>query len=301
MIEPRIVDLNEVIAHIEPMLVRLIPKSVALVFLPGADTRNVRVDSGQFEQIIVNLVVNARDAMPEGGCVTMETRNEAVGQDAYPEIEPGDYVMVSVRDTGVGIDESAKPHIFEPFYTTKEKGVGTGLGLSTVYGIVKQAGGHIIAESDPGAGAEFKIYLPAADGKKESVPANERAAPSPRGTETILIAEDEPSVRTLAAWSLQSFGYHVLTAEDGLQALKVANGNGSHISLLLTDVVMPKMGGKELAKRLQSLNPDIKVLFCSGYAEDVIMHEGVLDPDIAFLPKPFTPSGLAAKVREVLG
>ncbi len=303
IIKPTVVNANEIIGSLEQMIVRLIPENVALLTLPQDDLHNFQVDPGQFEQILINLVVNARDAMPDGGRITIETQNVILDREYarhQNDVTPGEYVMVSVSDTGTGLDDAIRTHIFEPFYTTKEKGVGTGLGLATVYGVVKQAGGHIQVESERGAGTTFKIFVPRAKSTEQVRPPSLAAPRTMHGDETVLLVEDESSVRTLAASTLKGFGYRMLVAESGDEALRIANGHSGKIALLLTDVIMPNMSGRQLADRLTAERPNTKVLYSSGYAEDEIAHHGMLEPGIAFLAKPFTPSALAQKVREVL-
>jgi CheY-like chemotaxis protein len=270
----------------------------------AADLGKVKIDPGQIEQAIVNLVVNARDAMPSGGYLTIEIANVDLDESyCYTHLgaTPGPHVLLSVSDTGMGMAPEVKERLFEPFFTTKEKGKGTGLGLSMVYGIVKQNGGHIWIYSEVGHGTTCKIYLPRVEAQTAPVMYQDELTPLPRGAETIFLVEDEPSVRNLAAISLRGQGYTVLEAQDGIEALRVAEKEGINcIGLLLTDVVMPRMGGKELADKLKSVRPELRVLFTSGYTDDAIVHHGVLDAGIAFLPKPFTRASLARKVREVL-
>jgi two-component system, cell cycle sensor histidine kinase and response regulator CckA len=304
VIEPKTVNLNELILNMQTILQRLIGEYIELVMQPTPDLYPVRIDPNQLEQILVNLVVNARDAIPlEGGRITVETGNVTLDADyvrQHEEVMPGEYVMLAVSDTGTGMEEGIRLHIFEPFFTTKEKGRGTGLGLATVYGIVKQAGGHIWLYSEVGTGTTFKIYLPRATSMVEPVSAPSAPIPSPCGTETLLVVEDETSVRALTASALKVLGYHVLEAPGGAEALRIAQAHTGDIALLITDVVMPQMSGKELAERLLAARPALKVLYVSGYTENTIVHHGVLEPGIAFLPKPFTPSTLSHKVREVL-
>lgn len=302
VIEPKVVQLNDLILSLDKMLRRLIGEHIELVMLPEEGLHLVRVDPGQFEQILVNLVINARDAMPDGGKITIETHNTTLDEDYcrhHEEVTPGVYAVLAVSDTGIGMDEAIRLHIFEPFFTTKEKGRGTGLGLATVYGIVKQAGGHIWLYSEPGEGTTFKIYLPrttvAEEDHAESLPAD-----SSGGSEVILVVEDEPVVRALAVQALRGQGYKVQEATNGEEALQLVKGHEKEIALLITDVIMPQMSGKVLADRLQAAHPALKILYASGYTENTIVHHGVLDSSVAFLSKPFTPTGLARKVREVL-
>jgi PAS domain S-box-containing protein len=304
VIEPRIINLNALIRNLDTILQRLIGEHITLAVELAPDLHSVCVDPNQVEQILINLVVNARDAIAlDGGKILVETANAPLDTEYARQHEgvlPGDYVLLAVSDTGSGIDEAVQLQIFEPFFTTKEKGRGTGLGLATVYGIVKQAGGHIWLYSEVGEGTTFKIYLPRATETAEVDAAPIPSEVSVRGTETVLVAEDEATVRALTTDALRGLGYHVLEAADGAAALRIHQEYAGDIALLLTDVVMPQMGGKELAERLLAARPTLKVLFVSGYTENTIMHHGVLEPGIAFLPKPFTPSALSLKVREVL-
>jgi signal transduction histidine kinase/ActR/RegA family two-component response regulator len=300
--EPRALDLNAVTLAMDKMLRRLIGEDVELVTVLAEGLGTVWADPGHVEQVLVNLAVNARDAMPDGGKLTIETSNvelDAEGAARHAGMSPGEYVLLVVSDTGHGMEPEVLEHVFEPFFTTKEKGKGTGLGLSTCYGIVKQSGGWIWASSEPGRGARFEIYLPRMRGPAEAfapaLPAELRG-----GSETILLVEDDPKVREVALRALRERGYRVLEAGTGWEALRAAESPGEAIALLLADVVMPHMGGRELVERVKSLRPDIRVLYTSGYAEQAIVHQGMLDPGVAFLPKPFDPTSLARKVREVL-
>jgi PAS domain S-box-containing protein len=302
VLEPRILDLNAVVADVEPMLRRLIGEDVELVSMPAPDLGTVEADPGQMVQIILNLAVNARDAMPQGGKLTVETDNVELDEEyasRHADARPGPYVMLAVSDTGIGMDEGVRSHIFEPFFTTKEPGTGTGLGLATIYGIVKQSNGNIEVYSEPGRGATFKIYLPRVDKAAERVVA---AAPpgEQRGSETILLVEDDEMVRTLTCELLKEWGYTVLEARHGEDALDISQRYHGPIHLLLTDVVMPRMGGRDLASRLYTRRPQTKVLFMSGYTTDAIVHHGMLDARVPFLPKPITVNALVSKVREVL-
>jgi two-component system cell cycle sensor histidine kinase/response regulator CckA len=253
--------------------------------------------------LFLNLVVNAKDAMPSGGKLTIEMANVELDENyarSHINVKPGCYVMLSVSDTGCGMPPEIREKIFEPFFTTKEKGKGTGLGLSTVYGIVKQSEGDVWVYSEPGQGTTFKIYLPRVEEEASTLPHGDDKDSLPRGRETVLLVEDELSVRGLAVQVLRENGYNLLEAANGIEALRMAQEYAGEIHLLLTDVVMPQMGGKELADRLKPLRPDIKVLFTSGYTDNAIVHHGVLEPGIDFLLKPFSPAALAQKVREVL-
>ncbi len=304
LIEPRPIDLNQLVLEMDKLLRRLIGEDIELATLLETDLWRVRADPGQIEQVIINLAVNARDAMPNGGKLTIETKNVLLDHDyAHRHISasPGTYVLLAISDTGTGMDEETQGQIFEPFFTTKAPGYGTGLGLATCYGIVKQHGGNIWPYSEPGHGSTFKIYLPQFEAPAEARPQPIDAGGLPRGTETILLAEDEPSVRMLAARVLRSLGYTVIEATNGDEALKLAqSADGPVIKFLLTDVVMPQMSGQILAERIKEHHPDIKVLFISGYTDNAIVHHGELDRHVIFLQKPFSPSALARKVRAVL-
>jgi len=303
VLAPQVLDLNEVVANMDKMLRRVIGEDIDLRTAPGRDLRAVRADRGQLEQVVMNLAVNARDAMPAGGKLTIETANmeldEAYARE-HPVVKPGSYVMLAVSDTGVGMSAETRARIFEPFFTTKPKGKGTGLGLATVYGIVKQSGGYIWAYSEPGRGTSFKIYLPRVE--DAAVPARSTPAttPSLRGSETILLVEDQEEVRRLVRRVLEARGYTVLVAASGAEALQVAATHAGPIQLLVTDVIMPAMSGREVGLLVAAARPEAKVLYLSGYADESIVHHGVLEPGIAFLQKPFTAEGLARKVREVL-
>ena len=308
VIEPKTINLNDLISNISKMLQRLIGEDVELVTLAKPDLGLVTVDPGQFEQVIMNLVVNARDAMPQGGRITIETANvtlkNAPSALHIPGLPPGPCVILSVADTGVGMTEEIKTKIFEPFFTTKEEGKGTGLGLATCYGIVKQSGGHIQVETAPGLGSTFAIYLSRAEGARVDEPQGPekvRLVNVPGGNETVLLAEDEPLVRSLIASTLHDRGYHVLQACNGKEALEVAQKHSSQaIHLLLTDLVMPYMGGVELARQFKSLRPDTRVLFTSGYPDEALVYQNTPDPNIEFIQKPFGPGVLSRKVRDIL-
>jgi PAS domain S-box-containing protein len=302
VIEPKLITIEDVVATAEKMLQRLIGEDVELVAVLNEDPATVKIDPGQLEQVIMNLAVNARDAMPDGGKLTLETSsvelNEAYARTHWPATS-GRFALLAVSDTGMGMTEQTRARIFEPFFTTKEVGKGTGLGLATVYGIVKQSGGFIWVYSEPGQGTTFKIYLPRVD---EAPTASQQAmsATSLLGTETILLTEDAPALRATAHQILERYGYTVLDAPSSTAALTLARARSGPIHLLLTDVVMPGMSGRELAERFIAKRPGVKVLYMSGYTDDAVVRHGVLRPGIAYLQKPFTPDTLARKVREVL-
>ncbi|HXG45519.1 MAG TPA: response regulator [Gemmatimonadales bacterium] len=303
VLEPRVLDVNAVVSAAQKLLKRLLGEDITLVTVLAPELGTVRADPGQLEQLIVNLAVNARDAMPEGGKLTIETANadmdEAYVRD-HPLARPGRYVMLAISDTGVGMDEATQRRIFEPFFTTKEAGKGTGLGLATVYGIVKQSGGFIWVYSEPGHGATFKIYLPRVDEPVEGAPTSAEPRELPRGTETVLLVEDAAAVRAVTRQILERLGYTVLEAPNGEVALHVATKHQGPLHLLLTDVVMPELGGRHLAEQLTALRPELRILYASGYTDDAVVRHGVLRPGTAYLQKPFTPELLARKVREVL-
>jgi len=303
VLQPRSMNLNAVLGDMKKMLRRLIGEDIELHSALDPTLGCVKVDPGQMEQVILNLSVNARDAMPTGGKLTFETANVLLDEtyaQAHPGIEPGAYVMVALTDTGTGMTKEVQSHLFEPFFTTKEKGKGTGLGLSTVYGIVEQSGGQIQVYSESGVGSTFKVYLPRVQRDTEWVDERRSPAALPRGTEHVLLAEDEEMVRRLAHRILAGQGYTVLAADDPQDALRLCAEHEGQIDLLITDVVMPGMGGRELAGQAVAVRPEMQVLYVSGYPDEAILHHGVLEPGMAFLQKPFTPSLLAAKVRQVL-
>ncbi len=306
MLAPKIVDLNSVVTENVKMLTRLIGEDIDLVMVPGTDIGAVKADPGQIEQVIMNLAVNARDAMPHGGKLTIETANVTLDANYarfHAPVKPGDYVMLAISDTGVGMDADTQAHIFEPFYTTKGL-KGTGLGLSTVYGIVKQSEGYIWLYSEAGKGTSFKIYLPRFSATGEALAtqpalAAEADQPSP-GHETILLVEDEENLRRLARQYLENQGYNVIDAPDGSNAIQISLAHKGPIHLLLTDVIMPGMNGRELANKVSPTRPEMRVLYMSGYTENHIGHNGTLDEGITLLQKPFTLPALKAKVREML-
>jgi PAS domain S-box-containing protein len=303
LLQPRALDLNGAVAGIVPLLRRLIGEDIELTIGPGAALRRVKADPAQIEQVIVNLAVNARDAMPRGGRLMIETANvdlPAAFSDLPEGVPGGAYVMLMVADTGVGMDGSVLAHLFEPFFTTKEVGKGTGLGLATVHGIVRQHGGSIRVYSAPGEGTTFKIYLPETEEALDAEAGGASGAPGSRGAERILLVEDDPDVRALTEAVLERGGYEVIAARDGDEALRVFRDQGRPVHLLVSDVVMPKMSGRELAERLRVLQADLKVLYVSGYTQEALGHHGVLEPGIVLLPKPFQPVAMLDKVREML-
>jgi two-component system cell cycle sensor histidine kinase/response regulator CckA len=302
VLEPRILDLNEILIGMNRMLRRLLGEDVDLVLQTAPKLGRIRVDRGSIEQVIMNLVMNARDAMPTGGKLTMQTADVELDEryaKAHLGVNPGPHVMLAMIDTGIGMDKATQARIFEPFFTTKGKDKGTGLGLSTAFGIVQQSGGSIWLYSEIGRGTTFKIYLPRAHGALDSTrpPADPTTL---RGSETILLVEDEDQVRTVARGILRKSGYEVIEARSGEEALVLAERHGGPIQLLLSDVVMPQMSGPDLAKQLARTRPQIKVLFMSGYTDDSVIRHGVLQADVAFLQKPITPDLLTRKVRAVM-
>jgi PAS domain S-box-containing protein len=303
VLQPKVVDLNALVLDMDKLLRRLIGEDVELATVLDPALGPVTADPGQLEQVIVNLAVNARDAMPQGGKLTLETRNIDLDESYTLEhslVKPGPYVQLTVSDSGIGMDEETQAHAFEPFFTTKPRGQGTGLGLAMVYGTVKQSGGFIWVYSEPGHGATFKIYLPRVDAPVESTAPPAPVERPPRGSETVLLAEDEPAVRAIAQQALERQGYTVLAAPSGADALALAAQHGATIHLLLTDVVMPGMSGRDLADRLTAQRPGIRVLYISGYTDNAIVRHGMLEPGLAYLQKPFRPDALVRKVREVL-
>jgi CheY-like chemotaxis protein len=294
-------DLGEVVTAMDRMLQRLLGEDIELTLRPAPDLGRVLADPGQIEQVVMNLAVNARDAMPEGGMLTIEMSNvalDATYASAHFGVAAGSYVMLAVSDTGVGMDAATRARVFEPFFTTKPVGKGTGLGLATVFGIVQQSGGHVAVYSEPGEGSTFKVYLPRTDRSVEA--RAEEASGVERGSETILLVEDEEQVRTVACTILRRHGYRVLEASNGGEAFLISQDFAGEIHLLLTDVVMPRLGGRKLAEQLSPQRPGMKVIFASGYTDDAIVRHGVLEEGVAFIQKPFKPDALLRKVREVL-
>jgi PAS domain S-box-containing protein len=303
VLEPKIIDLNVVVCDNEKLLLRLIGEDVQLTAVLDPTLAPVKVDPGQVGQVIMNLAVNARDAMPTGGKLTIETGNVVLDEGSAamdPEARPGRYALLAVTDTGTGMTPEIRAHIFEPFFTTKGPGKGTGLGLATVYGIVKQSGGFIVVYSELGRGTTFKLYFPFAEGRISTGRSFPGIKPIAQGSETILLVEDEDAVRSMVRLMLEEAGYSVLEASRGSEALRLASEHPGPVHLLITDVVMPEMGGRELVERLAGLRREIKVLYLSGYTHDAVVRHGVLQAEVAFLQKPFTMAALANKVREVL-
>jgi two-component system cell cycle sensor histidine kinase/response regulator CckA len=303
ILQPKVLNLNSLITDLGKMLCRLIPEDIEFVTVLRPEAAPIYADPGQIEQVLMNLVVNARDAMPSGGKITIETANvdlDAAFAANYDSVKPGPNVMLSISDIGCGMSPETQEHIFEPFFTTREVGKGTGLGLSTVYGIVKQSGGSIWATSELGLGTTFKIFLP--QYMTQSEPASAMSTPSelPSGSKTILLVEDERMVRTLVRNILEESGYYVLEATRGTEALRFCEDYKDPIHLMITDLVMPQMGGRELARAVEKLRPEIPVLYMSGYTDDVIMQNDLFDPSASFLEKPFTLEALSTKVRKIL-
>jgi len=304
VLELKVLDLNEVIAEMRELLSPMLGEDVELAIVPAEDLGRVRADPGQIGQVLMNLAANSRDAMPQGGRFIVETENLAINEGfsaQHADMPTGSYVVLSVTDTGSGMSPEVRSHIFEPFFTTKEKGKGTGLGLATVYGIVKQSGGYIWVYSEPNLGATFKLYLPRVDAPPEPLQPVLAPVASCRGSETLLVVEDEEGVRVLVRDYLRMKGYTVLEAQHGEEALRIASEHSGAISLMITDVIMPGMNGRELAQRMAIVRPATKVLYMSGYAENAVYRKGVLEPGCPFLQKPFSPPHLGRKVREVLG
>ena len=303
LLRPQVLDLNVIIQNTDQMLRRVIGEHIELVTTLGHELWQVKADPSQIQQVLMNLVINARDAMPSGGKLTLETNNVELGPEYvryHMDVKTGSYVMIAVSDTGTGMDEETKCRIFEPFFTTKEQGKGTGLGLATVYGIVKQSGGHIWIYSEPGNGSTFKIYLPGM--VEEAGPEESTKAPveSPSGSETVLLVEDDEGLRELVCDVLRGKNYRVLDASDTEEALAICQKHAETIHLLLTDVVMPKMNGPDLAKHLTRIHKEMKVLYMSGYTDNAVVNHGVMDPETFFLEKPFSPEVLLHRVRQIL-
>jgi len=303
VLAPSVVDLNQLIAGTERMIARLVGADVEVTTLLAPALGKVMADASSIEQMLMNLVVNARDAMPTGGRLTIQTKNVELDEhyaSEHLDVRPGAYVMIAVSDTGIGMDAPTQARAFEPFFTTKEPGKGTGLGLASVHGIVKQSGGHVWLYSEPGRGTTFKIYLPRTDAAM-TVPSRPPGKTSSSGSETILVVEDDEQVRVVVRGVLRRHGYVVLDAPTAGDALLVSEKYGAKIDLLLTDLVLPRMGGPELAQRLMVARPQMKVLFMSGYTGEAVVQHGVLDSGLPFLQKPITPDSLTEKVRAALG
>jgi PAS domain S-box-containing protein len=302
VLDPRVINLNEVIARVERMLERLIGEDVELVAFKAEHLGNVRVDPSQIEQVLMNLCVNARDAMPKGGKLTIETANVTLDESyaaEHPTVVAGPHVMLAVSDTGHGMDRETQKRIFEPFFTTKEVGRGTGLGLSTVFGVVRQSGGHIWVYSEPGAGAVFKLYFPRVEGEAVAAGPGPRRAPN-TGNETVLVLEDEEQVRRVVIAMLTRGGYRVLEAATAEQAFALARNSEQTIDLLLTDVVMPSMSGPDVVRQMQAIRPRLKAICMSGYTDETVFRHGILESGVAFLQKPITPDSLRQRIRNVL-
>jgi len=303
-VQPVVLDVNDVVKDLDKMLRRLIDENIEMTVVPGKPIGRIRADSGYVGQVLMNLVLNARDAMPNGGKLNVATSNVTLDENyarAHTGAIPGDYVMLSVSDTGTGMTDEVKTRLFEAFFTTKPKGRGTGLGLATCQTIVQQSGGHIAVDSALGKGTTFQVYFPRVEQPPQAAAGPIKSAPLPRGTETVMVVEDEPAVRYLARAILEGQGYVVLTASNGRDALQMARDHkGAPIRLVVSDVIMPVMGGKVMAEWLKTTYPDLKILFTSGYTDDVIARHGVLDAGVEFLPKPYTPGTLSRKVRELL-
>jgi CheY-like chemotaxis protein len=301
-IQPVPLNLNNVLSGIEKLLHRLIGENITITTNIPPDPGMVLADAGQMEQVILNLAINARDAMPDGGRLTLELKNSEISHSAVApdNLKPGRYLELIVSDTGVGMDLNVQSRVFEPFFTTKPAGKGTGLGLSTVYGIVQQANGHVTFTSQPGRGTTFRVYLPRIDSKQPAGFPTDANVVALDGSETVLLVEDDPSVCELVRAVLISHGYTVLSARRPQEAKILCETHAGRIALLLSDVIMPEMNGGELSRRLAESNPQMKVLFMSGYIDDALVRKGIKEKDVAFLQKPFSPLSLAKKVREVL-
>jgi PAS domain S-box-containing protein len=300
VLQPKVLELNKLVTSLSTMLRRLIGEDVELRLVLSPDLGRVSADPGQLEQVLMNLAVNARDAMPKGGILTIETTNLELDENyagRHISVKSGPYIQLAVSDTGTGMDEATKARLFEPFFTTK--GTGTGLGLSTVFGIIKQSGGSVDVYSEPGHGTSVKVYLPRID-QAAAAPPEDQQTKSVRGSETILVAEDDEMVRTLVRTTLERDGYKVLESADPVEARRVAERHKGTIHLLISDVVMPKLSGRELAEQIVQRRPGMKVLYMSGYTDNAVLNSGILHQTVAFLQKPFTPAALTEKVREVL-
>jgi two-component system cell cycle sensor histidine kinase/response regulator CckA len=303
MLHPRVIDLNQTVNDTKVLLERLIGEDIEVSLALSPDIGSVQADPGQITQVIMNLAVNSRDAMPDGGKITIETANQDLDQDymaGHAEMPAGSYVMLAVSDNGSGMSPEVQKHLFEPFFTTKPTGHGTGLGLATVYGIVKQSGGYIWAYSELGQGAVIKVYLPRLEAEIDKVPAANISTEDLRGDETILLVEDEDIVRRLARKILETCGYTVIEAADGAEGVEICKNTGQQIDLLLTDVVMPKMSGRQLVQNVAAIRPELKILFMSGYTDDSIVRHGAIKSGENFIQKPFTFNALAGKIRAVL-
>jgi PAS domain S-box-containing protein len=302
VLQPRVLDLNKLVTSLSTMLRRLIGEDIDLRLVLPSDLGTVSADAGQIEQVLMNLVVNARDAMPKGGVLTIETANMTLDEhyaSRHVAVKPGPYILLAVSDNGTGMDEATQSRLFEPFFTTKGSGKGTGLGLSTVFGIVKQSGGSVAVYSEPSQGTTVKVYLPRND-QPAALEAQGALRKAARGTETILLVEDDEMVRTLVRETLERSGYKILDAAGPIEARRIADQYRLPIQLLITDVVMPKVSGRDLADQLTRKRPDLKVLYMSGYTDNAVLNSGILRKEVAFLQKPFTPAALSDKVRDVL-
>ncbi len=303
-VQPTVLNLNDVVSDLDKMLRRLIDENIEIKIIPGLHLGRINADSGYLGQVVMNLVVNARDAMPDGGVITIAASNEALDENfarAHAGVKPGSYVMLSVSDTGTGMTEEVKSHLFEAFFTTKPKGKGTGLGLTTCQTIVHQSCGHIVVDSKVSHGTTFRVYFPRVDQPLDVSAKASQNGPLPRGTETLLLVEDEPAVRNVTCRILETQGYRVLRASNGKEGLQVAREFHEHpISLVITDIIMPLMSGKVMAEWLKTANPELKILFTSGYNDEAIVNQGVFEKGVDFLAKPFSPATLSHKIRQML-